>query len=119
MNTIECAEPTYCSARAVNRGNPIIPPMATVINGTKCIFAGSYVFLHRPQITPLAMLAPETTFYIAGFLKNVATGLRVSVVLLPIQFIENIEKTICITTWNTPALITAIICDWIEKGEVA
>ncbi|GAB1438416.1 hypothetical protein MASR2M36_11630 [Providencia sp.] len=80
---------------------------------------GSYAFLHRPQAVPLAMLAPERTFYIAGFSKNVATGLRVGVVLAPIQFIENIEKIIRITTWNTPALTTAIICDWIKKGEVA
>lgn len=80
---------------------------------------GSYAFLHRPQITPLAMLAPERTFYVAGFSKNVATGLRVGIVLAPKQYITNIEKIIRITTWNTPALTTAIICDWIKKGEVA
>lgn len=80
---------------------------------------GSYAFLHRPVITPLAMLAPERTFYIAGFSKNVATGLRVGIVLSPKQYIDNIEKIIRITTWNTPALTTAIICDWLVKGEVA
>lgn len=80
---------------------------------------GSYAFLHRPVIMPLAMMAPERTFYIAGFSKNVATGLRVGIVLAPEQYIENIERIIRITTWNTPALTTAIICDWLVKGEVA
>ncbi|HHR6028322.1 TPA: aminotransferase class I/II-fold pyridoxal phosphate-dependent enzyme [Providencia alcalifaciens] len=47
-----------------------------------------------------------------------ATGLRVGAVLAPQQYIENIERIIRITTWNTPAITTAILCDWIEKGEV-
>ncbi|EMT6574374.1 PLP-dependent aminotransferase family protein [Providencia rettgeri] len=80
---------------------------------------GAYAFLQRPLTIPLAVLAPERTFYIAGFSKNIATGLRVGIVLAPQQYISNIEKVIRITTWNTPALTTAIICDWIKKGEVA
>ena len=80
---------------------------------------GSYAFLHRPVLPPLASLAPDITFYTAGFSKNIATGLRVGVVVAPIQYIENIERIIRITTWNTPALTTAIICDWLENGHIA
>ena len=79
---------------------------------------GSYAFLHRPALPPLASLAPDITFYTTGFSKNIATGLRVGAVVAPIQYIENIERIIRITTWNTPALTTAIICDWIETGQV-
>lgn len=79
---------------------------------------GSYAFLQRPAAVPLATLAPEITFYTTGFSKNIATGLRVGAVLAPQQYIENIERIIRITTWNTPAITTAILCDWIEKGEV-
>ncbi|ATG17500.1 aminotransferase class I/II-fold pyridoxal phosphate-dependent enzyme [Providencia alcalifaciens] len=79
---------------------------------------GSYAFLQRPAVVPLATLAPEITFYTTGFSKNIATGLRVGAVLAPQQYIENIERIIRITTWNTPAITTSILCDWIEKGEV-
>ncbi|MBP6121337.1 MULTISPECIES: aminotransferase-like domain-containing protein [Providencia] len=79
---------------------------------------GSYAFLHRQAPPPLASLAPDITFYTTGFSKNIATGLRVGAVVAPIQYIENIERIIRITTWNTPALTTAIVCDWIENGHV-
>ena len=79
---------------------------------------GAYAFLQRPAVVPLATLAPDITFYTTGFSKNIATGLRVGAVLAPQQYIENIERIIRLTTWNTPAITTAILCDWIEKGEV-
>ncbi len=79
---------------------------------------GSYAFLHRQAPPPLASLAPDITFYTTGFSKNIATGLRVGAVVAPIHYIGNIERIIRITTWNTPALTTAIVCDWIENGHV-
>lgn len=79
---------------------------------------GSYAFLQHKAPLPLAMLAPDITFYVSGFSKNIATGLRVGMVVAPLKYIADLEKVIRITTWNTPALSTAIIFDWLEKGEV-
>lgn len=80
---------------------------------------GSYAYLQHPAPPTFAQLAPDITFYVTGFSKNVATGLRVGMVVAPKQQISEIERIIRITTWNTPAITTAIVCHWIENGEVA
>src|SRR4029079_19124672 len=73
--------------------------------------------VERPQ-TPLAALAPESTIYVSGLSKNVATGLRFGFVSAPKEFIEVLERAIRATTWNTPALMTAIATGWLNDGTV-
>lgn len=80
---------------------------------------GSYAYLQHPAPPAFVQLAPEITFYVTGFSKNIATGLRVGMVVAPQTQISKIERIIRITTWNTPAITTAIVCYWIENGEVA
>jgi DNA-binding transcriptional MocR family regulator len=63
-------------------------------------------------------LAPERTVYVSGFSKSVATGLRVGYVVEPRDWIPRIERAIRATTWNTPGVMTAIACGWIEDGTV-
>lgn len=77
-----------------------------------------YAFLeaHAPQ--PLASLAPERTVYVSGFSKSIATGLRVGMVAAPLPWIARIERAIRATTWNTPGVMTAMTCGWIEDGTV-
>ena len=68
---------------------------------------------------PLAALAPESTIYVSGLSKNVATGLRFGFVSAPKQFIEALTRVIRATTWNTPALMTAIATGWLNDDTVA
>ena len=67
----------------------------------------------------MASYAPESTVYITGFSKNVATGLRVGTVVCPSRYRPEIERAIRATTWNTPSLVSSLICAWIEDGTVA
>ncbi len=73
---------------------------------------------HPPP--PVVSYAPERTVYVTGFSKNIATGLRVGVVVIsPPRYRPEIERAIRATTWNTPTLISSLICAWIEDGTVA
>jgi DNA-binding transcriptional MocR family regulator len=67
---------------------------------------------------PLAALAPETTVYVSGLSKSVATGLRVGFVAAPAEWAPKLERAIRGTTWNTPGVMTAIACSWLDDGTV-
>lgn len=79
----------------------------------------AYAFLADNPPPPLATLAPELTVYVSGLSKSVATGFRIGFIAAPERWIPAIERTIRATTWNTPGLMTAISCGWIEDGTVA
>ncbi|KGS30164.1 PLP-dependent aminotransferase family protein [Burkholderia pseudomallei] len=66
----------------------------------------------------LVALAPEATVYVSGLSKNVATGLRVGFVAAPEPWAPAIERAIRGTTWNTPGVMTAIACGWLDDGTV-
>lgn len=72
---------------------------------------------HPPP--PVVSHAPERTIYVTGFSKTVATGLRVGAVICPSRYRPEIERAIRATTWNTPSLMSSLICAWIEDGTVA
>lgn len=78
-----------------------------------------YAYLAESPPLPLAALAPEITVYISGFSKNVAPGMRVGTVAAPEKWIPALERAIRATAWNAPAVMTAIICEWIDDGTVA
>ena len=79
----------------------------------------AYAFLETDPPPALVELAPERTVHVAGFSKSVATGLRVGYVIAPQHHIERLIHVVRATTWNTPALITALLSGWIEDGTVA
>ena len=87
-------------------------------HGLLIIEDAAYAFLAEDAPAPLATLAPETTVYVCGLSKSVATGLRVGFVSAPAQWVPLIERAIRATTWNTPGVMTAIACGWIEDGTV-
>ncbi len=79
----------------------------------------AYAFLASDPPLPVAALAPERTVYISGFSKSLATGLRVGFVTAPAAWVPALERSIRATTWNTPSVMTAIACRWLEDGTVA
>jgi DNA-binding transcriptional MocR family regulator len=87
-------------------------------HGLIIIEDAAYAFLAEDAPAPLAALAPEITVYISGLSKSVATGLRVGFVSVPAQWVPKIERAIRATTWNTPGVMTAIACGWLEDGTV-
>ena len=78
----------------------------------------SYAYLVEDAPPPLAALAPEVTVYVSGLSKSVATGLRVGFVSAAVSHVPAIERAIRATTWNTPGIITAIACRWLDDGTV-
>ncbi|MGH8416410.1 MAG: PLP-dependent aminotransferase family protein [Pseudomonas sp.] len=87
--------------------------------GLLLIEDAAYAFLADTPPVPLRTLAPELTVYVSGFSKNVATGLRVGYVVAPVHWVPSIERTIRATTWNTPGVMTALVCGWLDDGTVA
>ena len=79
----------------------------------------TYVWLVDNPPQSIHHYAPDRTLYLAGFSKNVASGLRVGMVVAPGNKKHGIERAIRATTWNTPALMTAIVCGWVLDGTVA
>ncbi|MGG8208800.1 PLP-dependent aminotransferase family protein [Klebsiella aerogenes] len=79
----------------------------------------AYAWLIENAPPPLMSLAPERTVYVCGFSKNIATGLRVGMVVCREALMPAIERTIRATSWNTPALTTALVCGWIQDGTLA
>ncbi|MGO4329530.1 PLP-dependent aminotransferase family protein [Cupriavidus sp. 2TAF22] len=88
-------------------------------HGLLIIEDGAYAFLADDPPPPLAALAPETTVYVSGFSKSVATGLRVGFVVAPHAWVPKLERAIRATTWSTPGVTTAIACAWLDDGTVA
>jgi DNA-binding transcriptional MocR family regulator len=87
-------------------------------HGLLIIEDAAYAFLADDPPPPLATLAPETTVYVSGLSKSVATGLRVGFVAAPDALVPKLERAIRATTWCTPGVTTAIACAWLEDGTV-
>lgn len=86
--------------------------------GPLVIEDASYAYLVEDPPPPLAATAPDITVHISGISKSVATGLRVGFVAAPPPMVPSLERAIRATTWNTPALTTAIACRWLADGTV-
>ena len=78
----------------------------------------AYARLVQKPPAPLCRFAPERTLYISGFSKNIATVLRVGVVVPPASYRPQLERAIRATSWNTPALLTSLIRGWLQDGTV-
>ncbi len=87
-------------------------------HGVQIIEDASYAYLAAKAALPLAALAPDITVYVSGLSKSVATGLRIGFLAAPAPLVPGIERAIRATTWNTPAITTAIACRWLSDGTV-
>lgn len=79
----------------------------------------AYHYLVKTQPPAVAFFAPERTIYVTGFSKNVATGLRIGVIICPEVYRPALERAVRATTWNTPSLIVSLVCNWIQDGTVS
>jgi DNA-binding transcriptional MocR family regulator len=87
-------------------------------HGLLIVEDASYAYLAQSPPPPVAAQAPDITVYVSGLSKNIATGLRVGFVSAPEALVPAIERAIRVTTWNTPAITTAIACRWLDDGTV-
>ncbi|MFB7591061.1 PLP-dependent aminotransferase family protein [Streptomyces sp. NPDC056169] len=87
-------------------------------HGSLVIEDASYAYLVEDPPAPLVATAPDITVYVSGLSKSIATGLRVGFVVAPPPVVPLLERAIRATTWNTPALTTAIACRWLDDGTV-
>lgn len=78
----------------------------------------AYAFLVDNPPRTLIDLAPERTVYVSGLSKNIATGLRVGFIAAPLRNVPALERIIRATTWNTPGVMTAMACGWLDDGTV-
>ncbi|WP_291735739.1 PLP-dependent aminotransferase family protein [Leisingera sp. F5] len=76
----------------------------------------AYAFLEPDPPPAFLSLAPDRTVHISGFSKSLATGLRLGYVIPPADRTAALLEAIRATTWNTPALISALVTGWIEDG---
>ena len=77
---------------------------------------GAYAFLEENPPPSFVQLAPERTFHVGGFSRNLGTGLRVGYIVAPLNFVPQFTLAIRATTWNTPGNVTALVTGWIEEG---
>ncbi|TDV72229.1 aminotransferase class I and II [Pseudomonas sp. LP_7_YM] len=110
---------TQAGASVRNTGANSCTAMRVAGREPLLIKEAAYAFLAEEPAVSLRALAPELTVYVSGFSKNVATGLRVGFVVAPLQWVPAIERTIRASTWNTPGVMTALVCGWIEDDTVA
>lgn len=87
-------------------------------HGLTVIEDASYAYLAEDAPPPLAILVPESTVYVSGLSKNVATGLRFGFVVAPDALVPSLERAVRATTWNTPALVAEIARRWLDDGTV-
>lgn len=87
-------------------------------HGLLIVEDAAYAYLADRPPVPLAARAPERTVYVSGLSKSVATGLRIGFVSAPMELVPSLERAIRATTWNAPALLTAIACRWLDDGTV-
>ncbi len=76
----------------------------------------AYAFLEPDPPLSFIELAQERTVHVGGFSKNLATGLRLGYIISPIHHVNRLSHVIRATTWNAPALISALVTGWIEDG---
>ena len=87
-------------------------------HGLIAVEDAAYAFLEDRPPAPLATLAPESTVYVSGVSKSIATGLRFGFVAAPAAWVPQLERAIRATTWNTPAIVTSLACAWLDDGTV-
>lgn len=79
----------------------------------------AYGMLPSIGLTPLAVLAPELTFYVTGFAKCVGAGLRIAYLCVPnVRYAARLSATLRTTVVMASPFMTALATRWIGDGTV-
>jgi DNA-binding transcriptional MocR family regulator len=73
-----------------------------------------YLPPHRPL--PLAVIAPELSYFVNSASKSMAPGLRVGFILAPQGKVEPVRTAVRLTNWMTAPLMAEIARRWIDDG---
>lgn len=65
---------------------------------------------------PIATIARDRVFYVAGFSKAVAPGLRVAFLVPPPQLVQRVEEALWASVWTVSPLPVEVAATWIEDG---
>ena len=77
----------------------------------------AYGMLLRTALPPLAALAPDIVFHIAGLAKCMAPGLRIAYLTVPtVETAHHLAAAIRATTQMAPPLMAALAAQWIADG---
>lgn len=77
----------------------------------------AYGMLPSTPVTPLACLAPDLTYYVAGLAKCVGAGLRVAYVVAPdLRRARIVSSALRSTAIMASAVSTALATHWINDG---
>ncbi|HMR52373.1 MAG TPA: PLP-dependent aminotransferase family protein [Amaricoccus sp.] len=68
----------------------------------------------RPR--PIAMLAPERTFYFTGFSKCLLPGLRLAYLVVPETLVSAASARHLVTNWMATGMVAEIATRWIRSG---
>jgi DNA-binding transcriptional MocR family regulator len=85
-------------------------------HGLRIFEDDAYGALHREALPPLAGLAPELTYHVAGLAKCLAPGLRIAYLVVPEGETARLSAAIRATTLMPPPLMAALATQWIVDG---
>jgi DNA-binding transcriptional MocR family regulator len=75
-----------------------------------------YGRMERQSQTPIAVLAPERSFYLTNLSKTLAPGLRLGYLAVPEGRMPAIEEVMAASIWMNPPLMAEIGSRWIDDG---
>lgn len=68
------------------------------------------------RLAPIASLAPERTFFIAGMSKTVTGALRIAYLVVPDALVDRVAENVWASVWMVPPLTAEIAARWIADG---
>jgi len=78
-----------------------------------------YALSAAPALQPLAMLAPERTFYANGLSKTLSPGLRIGALVTPPEFVERAEAAMRASALMVSPISCYLMEQWLTDGTAA
>lgn len=75
-----------------------------------------YAFTGNVGLPPLAMLAPERTFYVNSLAKTLSPGLRIGTLVVPSRFLDRAEGALRAASSMASPLSCALMEAWLTSG---
>ncbi len=79
----------------------------------------TYGFVRPNEAPPLAVLAPELTWFVTGLSKSLSSGMRTGYLVLPSDpgtSVERVHASIVALGWTSSPLAAELVTGWIESG---